>query len=1146
MRYRKVVGYILLFFLNNKWIITIHRNIQLSFIILLCCFFDSELIAQPISPENTFVSPNAASLGTVSDISASLYTGSTNVNIPIHELNELGITVPINLQNDETGIRPDVYPGWVGMGWTLNAGGVITRIVNGFPDDLRIKTYSPDFADYKRGYLFNSDPIANDNNWGKKVDQFISFASQYDKEPDEYIMNINGKSYRFYLTEGVELISKGLGRYITNNISVIGEPGVHITMELRFTNCIDDGCSSTQGYTLEYSTGRFNYNFYSEMFITGFEVVLPDGTTYNFGGYGDGYKDPLNISSVEKSANFFSENWLSLTNDSWFLTKIVNPQRREINFEYSQGNTPILGFSRSVGLEKVSTNTSYTQWFSSLGLIYLYGYNNSNSDNAYAGFTGRVIYPCYLSKIVSENQEIDFNISASVQKPYNYSSICDYWDKLIRYQVLNYLDLSYSNPDIDIPYPLDNGPHQFFYVGTSSNSMNNYYDFSKAKWYQLDEIVIKDKLSNTFKEFEFKYSNNIDERLRLLSLQEKGGNSLNPAYKFEYENYTNIYGDNIQSHQQNGNTNQLPGYCIDAIDHWGYYNGADNPSSTKYNFIPDLLNGSNLDADYFSYRNPDYNYAYTGALNKIKYPTGGSTKFYYGPNKYIKKISRKTDGGFQVDNVSETEGGGIRIEKTEYLNSDASTEKTVTYSYSNGILGGIPKYHWVNYTENKYSFDVNALAFVINTDAGTQSEDFFNSTSIIPFTFNKYGNSVGYSKVTETASGNGKSEYYYSNYENYFNTTEKEGLDEGYEYTIDIGEKSLYTPYNSLKDKRGLLKEKWIYNENGIIIHKDKFVYQPNEYLNGNFIKEYKLSRYLSVDGKYSIISGTAYKIYTYPYFIQRKEITDFDLNGSNGVTKVQEFSNNYYNLLSESSTTLSDGSTFVSTFKYPIDYYWGSSQIYIAESSIFKTMVDRNIINIPIEETTLKNNLVIGSELSLFDLKNDIIVPKEHYILKLSSPSIYPLWGLSYTIIDIPSNQISFHKSTDYILFEQYQDYDSKGNILQTTDRDGILTSYLWDATGNYPMAQVKGALYSQISPQNGQAANYSSLTLRNSLNSLVPSAYIQTYSYKPLIGMASQTDPNGKSTYYEYDSFGRLQFTKDDQSKILKKFDYHYSGQN
>ena len=48
--------------------------------------------------------------------------------------------------------------------------------------------------------------------------------------------------------------------------------------------------------------------------------------------------------------------------------------------------------------------------------------------------------------------------------------------------------------------------------------------------------------------------------------------------------------------------------------------------------------------------------------------------------------------------------------------------------------------------------------------------------------------------------------------------------------------------------------------------------------------------------------------------------------------------------------------------------------------------------------------------------------------------------------------------------------------------------------------------------------------------------------YTYQPMVGLTSKTDPNGITFYYEYDSLGRLRKVKDYQEHIIQQFQYQY----
>lgn len=68
-------------------------------------------------------------------LSPSLYTGAMTYSVPIYTFRDEDFTIPISLDYFFDGLKPSAASGLVGLGWTLNCGGVITRDVMGVADD---------------------------------------------------------------------------------------------------------------------------------------------------------------------------------------------------------------------------------------------------------------------------------------------------------------------------------------------------------------------------------------------------------------------------------------------------------------------------------------------------------------------------------------------------------------------------------------------------------------------------------------------------------------------------------------------------------------------------------------------------------------------------------------------------------------------------------------------------------------------------------------------------------------------------------------------------------------------------------------------------------------------------------------------------
>ncbi len=88
-----------------------------------------------VNPQVTFsqggsYNPSAEGQALINSIQNGVqFNGAASISIPIHSFSYKGITIPMQLSYQASGIKVDDMPTSVGLGWRSSVGGKITRIV---------------------------------------------------------------------------------------------------------------------------------------------------------------------------------------------------------------------------------------------------------------------------------------------------------------------------------------------------------------------------------------------------------------------------------------------------------------------------------------------------------------------------------------------------------------------------------------------------------------------------------------------------------------------------------------------------------------------------------------------------------------------------------------------------------------------------------------------------------------------------------------------------------------------------------------------------------------------------------------------------------------------------------------------------------
>ena len=383
------------------------------FILLIACIslsIQGYAQAPDILPQ--VFSPNAAELGKYGKVPVSYFNGLPNISIPLTELKAKDYTLPIYLTYHAGGNKPDQHPGWVGQGWTLHAGGCISRIVNGRKDEEDAAEYNYKWTEHPGlgtsvvpGYLYNADYIQS-LDWTNDVNLFsvLNRDIRSECEPDEFLVSVEGIQASFFFS----------GR---NQVKIVSQSDVHFSVSYTLA-------SSDEEQIILYSKIGGGDKDVDEIvplfsYIKTICLTTDDGTIYTFGGEQDAIEFSFSYSpgTLERAGAGIGQkgHWNSVAN-TWNLTSIERPNGERILFDYTRSGMPVAVYDIHYDYcwadldadpnktdERFSLSSSFT-----------------NRDD-YLNLNYSIVYPSYLQRITSKitGDEIVFHTSKTRELEYD-------------------------------------------------------------------------------------------------------------------------------------------------------------------------------------------------------------------------------------------------------------------------------------------------------------------------------------------------------------------------------------------------------------------------------------------------------------------------------------------------------------------------------------------------------------------------------------------------------------------------------------------------------------------------------------------------------------------------------------------------------
>lgn len=983
-------------------------------------------------PNAAPVSPDVAKLTQFQNYPVNHFTGLANISIPIFEIQAGDITVPITLSYHTGGIKVTEHSGWVGLGWSLEPGGTISRSVMGMADEL------------SAGYL--SDTTIHSSISSTSATDLLYLNSivrgNKDTEPDIYSYSFGDYSGKFAFNQ-------------KDDWSKVMIPYSPVKIEH------------------EYSQNDLD-----------FVAFDPYGIEYKF-------------NSIHESSSGIND-YVSVRS-AWKISKIISADKQDtVQFSYSSSTGEIYKdiSDRIVVDDQVDNPINYTYFSSSQG-------SSTVSNISVTGTEQK------LTEILFPTGKLVFSLSARTDDGWSNTSNGTQ-KKLDSISIYQYIPASDSYVRIRLIY---------FDYGLFTST-----DGTSTKRLKLDSLRICD-----------------------------GSGVLDQKYSFDY-NTTYI----------------LPGYTSRKRDLWGYYNGRNNntlvPRTTIsfQSLITSTPTNITIGSSLSNGRDPNETYMKACILEKITYPTGGWTEFDYEVNEYL-------------DGSTPTDAGGLRIsEMTSYAES-GSVAKQQTFKYGANESGyGRANFHSGNY------WLVNEVTIHGFLDCGThcpceafkRSRTYMSTPSISIEPYD--GSAVVYSEVAvydgDATTNNGKTVYNYSDVADQINMSfqtgnpaiESKHFKRGLLTSSESFSNATGTPTTARDSSTfGAFSDSTKYNI-GLKVKKTLVMDDDSPLGTGDACDS---------DGDtnaytwayYDVLTGDNRPKTSISYAYSSEDDTDYVSTSTS-----YDYENYEHQQLTKTTVTNSDGVLHIKEIDYIQD---------VTSSAVHDSMIARHMLAYPVKETSKRGTTTLETITRSYHRPQTDVYAVEDITRQIGT-------GSAVTMVD-------------------FQEFDSRGNILQFEQRDGTLTSYVWGYDGTKAIAQAINAEDSEIFytsfEENGTTSttaatgNYiKSLSAAYSITKTIDAgsylltyqwrssssspwelqveskthtsgsistlktsgqidelrlypvdAQMTTYTYDPLVGVSSITDPNNRSLHYEYDDFGRLIEVTDADGVQIQEVEYNYTNQ-